>query len=69
MSLPTQGETFAKLIEYLRKAQEEAATMSHLLNAAGNNRDKLLAKGWLVISEGLKAMQFKVTQLAQGRMQ
>lgn len=69
MTVPTRGETYAKLIEYLRQAQDCAAMMVHLHNTEANDKDKLLAKGWLVVSEGLKLMQSQVTKLAQGRLQ
>lgn len=69
MSIPTHGETYSKLIEHLRLAQEDAAMLAHLRNAEGDDKGRLLAKGWLVVSEGLKQMQYKVTLLAQGRLQ
>lgn len=65
MSNPTTGETFAQLIEYLRKAQEAAATLGHLARA---NDETLRANGWLAVSEGLKLMQRNVTALATKRM-
>lgn len=65
MTVPTSGEAFAKLIEYLRKAQEEAATIAHLERA--NDKTKR-ANGWLKISEALKRMVHVVTQLATGRL-
>jgi hypothetical protein len=69
MSIPTRGETYAKLMEHLRYAQEDAAMMAHLLNTESGPMDTLLAKGWLGISELLKMMQHKVTALAQGNLQ
>jgi hypothetical protein len=62
MSIPTRGETYARLIEHLRLAQEDAATMAHLHNT--ESRDSPLARGWLTVSEMLKQMQYKVTQFA-----
>lgn len=66
MSLPTRGESYAKLIEYLRKAQEEAATLAHL-HADDGNRTK--SRGWLVVSEGLKLMQKNCTTIATKGLQ
>ena len=66
MSVPTQGESYSKLIEYLRKAQEEAATLGHLASA---NDNRLTALGWLTVSEALKKMQHHITLLAQGKLQ
>jgi len=66
MSIPTTGETFAKLLETVRMAEEHSAMMAHLVNAQG---DSELAKSWLIISEKFKHMQNPIIKLAQGRMQ
>ena len=66
MQVPTQGEAYSKLMEHLRKAQEESATLAHLANA---NDDRKLAQGWLVVSENFKRMQNTVTILARRGMQ
>lgn len=60
MGLPTSGEKFAELIEYLRKAQEASAFLGHL--EADNN--KLQSQGWLAVSEMLKLTVINVTKLA-----
>jgi len=65
MSVPTQGETFAVLLDHLRKAQEAAATLAHLANA---NDDGGLARKWLHVSENFKAMQQSLTSIATRRM-
>lgn len=65
MSIPTRGEEYAKLMEFLRKAQEAAANISHL--EADN--DSTYSKGWLGISELLKRIIIQVTKLAVGRYQ
>ena len=64
MSVPTKGETFAKLVEYLRKAQEEAATLAHLNNADGDQMGRIIAKGWLGVSDVMNKIVHEVTQLA-----
>jgi len=64
-AVPTTGECFARLIENLRKAQEEAATLAHLERA---NDQRTRALGWLTVSEGLKLMQRNVTDLATKRL-
>jgi hypothetical protein len=69
MSIPTRGETFSKLLEHIRLAEEDAAMMAHLHNADANAHDRLIAKGWLTVSEALRLMGLKVTQIAQGRLQ
>jgi hypothetical protein len=65
MSIPTKGEEFAKLIEHLRYAQENAAMLAHL------HRDDsaLTARGWLAVSEMLKLTQHNVTKLAMKGLQ
>lgn len=60
MSIPTSGEEFAKLIEYLRKGQESAAMLAHL----ERDNNKLQAQGWLAVSEMLKLTATNVTKLA-----
>lgn len=65
MSIPTPGEEFAKLIENLRRAQEAAAMLAHLRR----DESKIVANGWLTISEGLKQMQHHVTTLATRGLQ
>jgi hypothetical protein len=65
MSVPTTGETYSKIMEYLRKLQEETAMMAHLTAAQD---DKELAIRWLAVSENFKKMQHSFTMLATGRM-
>jgi len=68
MSLPTRNEAFMKLIHHLGEAQSSAAIMAHLHNTEDSAKDAILARGWLAVSEALKMMQHKVTEIAQGRM-
>lgn len=65
MSIPTKGEEFAKLIEYLRKAQEACSMLGHL------NRDDhaLIAQGWIAVGEMLKKTIHNVTKLATRGLQ
>jgi hypothetical protein len=62
--LPTEGLTYAKLLEHLREAQECAAMMAHLRQAQGTLADTAIANGWLAVSEQLRRMAFVITQLA-----
>ena len=68
MSVPTQGESFSKLTEHLRLAQEDAAMLAHLANTGGA-KDRRLAIGWLGVSEQLKLTIHAVTQLAMRKLQ
>jgi hypothetical protein len=70
MTIPTTGETFSKLLEHIRLAEENAAMMAHLIRAQSRGaKDNALANGWLSISELFRRMSIKVTELAQGRLQ
>ena len=66
MTVPTHGESFAKLMEHIRYAQEEAATLAHLARA---NDQRALADGWISVSELFKRVGFQVTQLAMRKLQ
>lgn len=66
MTVPTKGEAYSKLMEYIRKAQEESAMLAHLANA---NDDRKMAYGWLAVSELFKKMQHQVTELATKGLQ
>jgi hypothetical protein len=68
MSIPTKSEVYARLMEHLRLAQEDAAMLKHLSAAEGDAPGKVLAQGWFQVSEGLRKMQHVVTQIATGRM-
>lgn len=70
MSVPTQGEVFARLCERLRLAQEDSATLAHLTRSMSDSaKDKALADGWIAVSELLKRMQYQVTKIGQGHLQ
>jgi hypothetical protein len=70
MSVPTQGEAFAKLTEHLRLAQEDTAMLAHLTRAmSSSKKDVAVADGWIATSELLKRLIYQVTKLAQGKLQ
>jgi len=56
-----EGATFAQLIEYLRLAQEAAATIGHYKKSQD---DTLRGQGFLAIAEMLGMTCTKVTDLA-----
>lgn len=64
MSIPTVGETYARLMEHLRKSQEESAMMAHLVH----DDDRELSKMWLRVSDNFKKLQYSITELAKGRL-
>lgn len=65
-SVPTQGEEFSKLINYLSECQDCAAKLMHLAQA---NDDKKLGMGWFAISELFKQLKIRVTDLAMRKAQ
>lgn len=67
--VPSRSIVYAKLLEHIREAQECAALMAHLHNTEGNDMDKLLAKGWLGVSEMFKMTGHTVTTLAMNKLQ
>ena len=68
MSLPTRGETFAQLTEWLRRAQESSATLAHLYRD-DQGTGRAMAMGWMAISAALKQMEKSVIKLAtKGRL-
>lgn len=69
VSTPSISETYMKLHEHLRLAQEDAAMLAHLTRAQSSaKKDQLMADGWLTVSEALKLMIGKVRVLLQGRL-
>lgn len=67
--MPTTSisEEYMKLMEALRRAQEASSMIAHL-HGDTDDKSRLLAKGWITISEALRVFIHKVTQLAQGRL-
>lgn len=66
--VPTRGEAYAKLIEYLRHSQEQASTLAHLYRD-DQVTGRAMAMGWLTIEQALKQMQYQVTVLAKRGLQ
>ena len=70
MTVPTQGEQFAKLLEHLRQAQDDSAMLAHLTRSMSSSRkDTAVADGWIAVSELLKRVVYQVTTLGQGKLQ
>lgn len=68
-SVPTSGDTFAKLLHHLRSAQDESAMLAHLTRAQGSHKDRAMADGWIAVEELLKRVVYQITKLAQGKLQ
>ena len=67
-TVPTRGEAYAKLIAHLREAQDDANLLAHLYRD-DDTTGRAMAMGWLTVGEGLKLMQFQVTNLAKRGLQ
>jgi len=57
----SEGETFARLIEHLKLAAEDAYLIGHYKKA---NDEELLGQGWLGIGQMLERTCIGVTDLA-----
>jgi hypothetical protein len=65
MALPTKSEVYSRLMEHLRLAQEDAATLGHLTI----DESPMTAQGWRAVSEMFRNTQVQVTKLAtKGRL-
>jgi hypothetical protein len=60
MRTPTEGDVFKELIDNLRKAQDNCATLGHLTR----DNDAVRAHGWLAMSELLGRAVHNVIELA-----
>lgn len=70
MTVPTQGEVFARMIERCKLIQEDMATLAHLTRSMSNSsKDRALADGWIACSELMKRQIYQYTKLAQGKLQ
>lgn len=70
MSVPTSGEEYSRLTEYLRLAQESAYTLSHLTRSmSSSSKDKAIADGWFAVGELLKRVNHQIISIAQGKLQ
>lgn len=65
----TRGETFAKLLDHLREAEECCYVISHLHNTEDANNDRLLATGWRGVGQMLELVRSRVTKMAAGKLQ
>ena len=68
MAVPSRSEVFARMSDLNREMISSAAMMAHLHNTEGNDKDKKLAIGWLMMSEMYKEIQKKIIFLGQGRL-
>lgn len=68
MSVPSRGEVFSRMLHHAREFQSCASMMAHLHNTEGNDTDKAMARGWLMIEELLRKLIHKITLMGQGRL-
>lgn len=62
----SESATYAKLIEYVRLASEQAIMMGHLRKGAGQD---LSGQGFLAIGELLQRAETQITKLAMSKGQ
>lgn len=67
--VPSRSVVYAKLLDHVRECQDLAALMSHLHQTESNDMDRLLAKGWLGMSEMFKLTAYQIIELAKSKMQ
>ena len=65
----TRGETYAKLMDHLREAEECCYVISHLHNTEDSAMDRTLAHGWRGIGQLLEQTRNKIMYFAARRMQ
>ena len=68
MATPSRSEVYARMSNLIGEMISCAAMMAHLHNTEGNEKDKKLAIGWLMMSEVFKKIQHKIVLLGQGRL-
>ena len=65
----TRGETFAKLTDHLREAEECCYIIAHLHATEDGHSDPVHATGWRAAGQMLAQVRAKVTIFAQKRLQ
>lgn len=65
----TRGETFAKLTELLREAEECCYVLAHLQATEDGYKDKFLVHGWRGIGQMQAMIRAKVVELGKGSIQ
>ena len=65
----TRSETYSKLMDLLREAEECCYVISHLHNTEDSAIDRTLAHGWRGIGQLLAEIRGKIVTLASRKMQ
>jgi len=60
----TRAETYSKLMDHLREAEECCYVISHLHNTEDSPIDNLLATGWRGIGQLLEKVRAQIVALA-----
>lgn len=66
--VPSRAMVYSKLLDHVRECQDLTALMGHLHNTEASDMDKLLAKGWLGMSEMFKLTAYQITELAKNKL-
>lgn len=68
MSVPSRADIYHRMSDLIKEMRSCASMMSHLHNTEGNDKDKKLAIGWLMMAELFKGIEHKIIMLGQGRL-
>lgn len=63
----SRADTFAKLLDLLRQAEDQSYILAHLAATESGRNDALAATGWRAIGEMLRLTQTNITRLAAGK--
>lgn len=65
---PSRSATYLKILDLIRELESQCAVMAHLHNTEGNDMDKILARGWLGMSELFNRAATQITRLAMNKL-
>ena len=65
----TRSETYSKLMDLLREAEECCYVISHLHNTEDSAMDRTLAHGWRGVGQLLEQVRAKIIDFAARKMQ
>lgn len=65
----TFGETYTKLLDLLREAEDCCYILAHLRNTEGGARSQLLATGWRGCGQLMARLRTQITKMAMNKLQ
>lgn len=64
----TRAESYSKLMELLREAEDTCYVISHLHNTEDSKRGALLATGWRAVGQLLAKTRATIIEFAKGKL-